>query len=126
MKFLAYENFPVPSVMRLQMAVHDVASSIQDAPGASDYEVLARAVAEEQLVLTFDRDFGEMIFRFSAQAPTGIVLFRFEPATPDEPAGYILRPPASESIDLRDKFTVVERRQVRQRPISFHHDSIQW
>ncbi len=54
-RFLADENFPRTSSHLLRAAVHDVAATIEDMPGAEDTEVLARAVQEKRIILTFDR-----------------------------------------------------------------------
>ncbi|BAY15814.1 hypothetical protein NIES21_16330 [Anabaenopsis circularis NIES-21] len=62
MRFLANENIPILSVVRLQDAGYDVAYGSEDAPGAEDSLVLERAVREEGIILTFDRDYGELIY----------------------------------------------------------------
>jgi predicted nuclease of predicted toxin-antitoxin system len=118
MKFLADENFPLPSAKRLRVAGYDVAAVIIDSPCVTDEEVLRRAVREERVILTFDRDFGELLFRSKLPAPRGVVYFRFEPATPEEPADYLLRLLAAEGVSLEKKFTVVDIKQVRQRPLA--------
>lgn len=56
MRFLADENFPLPSVRILSAARHDVAAVVQDSPGVADETVLERAVREARILLTFDRD----------------------------------------------------------------------
>ena len=61
MNFLANENFPLLSIHQLRNAHHDVASVIEDTPGAKDHEVLTRAQKEKRIVLTFDRDYGELL-----------------------------------------------------------------
>jgi predicted nuclease of predicted toxin-antitoxin system len=60
MWFLANENFPLPSVRLLRQAGYDVASITEDSPGIEDSEVLTRAANEQQVVITFDRDYGEL------------------------------------------------------------------
>lgn len=60
MRFLADENFPAAAVAGLASAGHDVAWIRTAAPGAADGDVLARAVREERILLTFDKDFGEL------------------------------------------------------------------
>ena len=116
MRFLADENFPLPSVFELRKDNHDVAAVIQDSPGVSDRSILARAVREGRVVLTFDRDFGELVFRLKLAPPPGIVYFRFEPTSPTEPAEYLLGL-LQEGLLLEKKFTVLDVRQVRQRPL---------
>ncbi len=117
MKFLADENFPLPSVRVLSAADHDVAAVIMESPGASDEQLLERAVREERIMLTFDRDFGGLIYRQSASSPAGIVYFRFRPLSLEEPAEYILELLERSELRLSGQFTVAERDRIRQRPL---------
>jgi len=117
MRFVANENFPLKSVRRLREAGHEVYAVIEDSPGAKDQEVLTRAADEQCVVLTFDRDYGELIYRWRLSIPVGVVYFRFDPATPQEPAEHLFRLLAVSSLSLEGKFTVVERGRVRQRPL---------
>ena len=41
---------------------HDVQSAIESAPNASDFELLALALAEQRILKTEDKDFGELEF----------------------------------------------------------------
>lgn len=117
MNFLADENFPVPSIHRLRQAGHDVSAIITDAPGSADRDILVQAAHQQRIILTFDRDFGELIFHFPTEVNTGVVYFRFEPAAPEEPAEVLLRLLDTTEIVLHKHFTVVERRQIRQRAL---------
>jgi hypothetical protein len=47
-----------------------------------DVNVLAIAEAENQILLTFDRDFGELAFRAGLPAMCGIILFRLRMTMP--------------------------------------------
>ena len=76
MKFLANENVAGDAVIALRKKGHDVAWIRTDAPGSKDEAVLARAMAEQRILLTFDKDFGELAFRSHLVATCGIVLFR--------------------------------------------------
>ena len=78
MRFLANENFPLDAVEALRSAGHDVDWVRTDAPGSSDPQVLQRAVADERVLLTFDKDCGELAFHAGLPAPSGVVLFRFQ------------------------------------------------
>lgn len=117
MRFLADENWPRPSVLRLRAAGLDVEAVAEFAPGIKDTEVLAHARQREQVLLTFDRDFGELLYRRAEPAPTGVVFFRFIPAGPDEAAEVLLGLLELQSIQLIDRYTVVARERVRQRPL---------
>jgi predicted nuclease of predicted toxin-antitoxin system len=63
MLLLANENFPLDAVEALRTAGHDVLWIRTESPGIADTEVLARAVAERRVLITFDKDFGELAFR---------------------------------------------------------------
>ena len=78
MRFPANENFPLDAVEALRNVGHDVGWVRTDAPGSNDVQVLQRAVAEQRVLLTFDKDFGELAFHAGLPAPCGVVLFRFQ------------------------------------------------
>lgn len=118
MIFLADENFPLPSVRKLAESGYDVAAVIVDSPGSSDRQILARAVEEQRIILTFDRDFGELVFRLRLPPPPGVVLFRFDPSNPVEPARYLIDLLGHQTVKLEGMFTVAEPRQIRQRPLA--------
>jgi predicted nuclease of predicted toxin-antitoxin system len=117
MRFLADENFPLDSVRLLRAHGYDVFSVAEELSGSADIDVLQRAVSEGRVVLTFDKDFGELIFRQRLARPQGIVLFRDHPATPLEPAETILGILSEERMPLIGNFTVIERDKLRQRPL---------
>lgn len=119
MNLLADENFPLDAVERLRMAGHDVAAVVRDSPGISDKEVVERAAREGRVVLTFDRDYGELLYVETPgmPSPAGVVYFRFDPSPPEEPAFYLLALLDEPGWSAIGKFTVVERDRVRQRPL---------
>ena len=45
---------------------------------------------EERVVLTFDRDGGELIYRLRLRSPRGVIYLRFRPHTPQERASILL------------------------------------
>jgi len=61
MRLLANENIPGDAVTALRAAGHDVAWVRSDAPGSSDRDVLAPAMSENRILLTFDKGFGELV-----------------------------------------------------------------
>lgn len=85
---------------------------------AGDEKVLRRAHEENRTVLTFDRDYGELIYRYKSSVPAGVLYFRFAPATPDEPAQVLLAILEEGKVVIPGKFTVVERGRIRQRALS--------
>ncbi len=78
MHFLVNENFPFDAVEALRQQEDDVAWIRTESPGISDPEVLSRAQAEDRILLTFNKDFGELAFRAKLPATIGIILFRIK------------------------------------------------
>ena len=116
MRFLADENFPKDAVLALQQQGYDVVWIRLDAPGSSDQEILTRAQAEERIILTFDKDFGELAFRFGLPATSGIVLFRLSLLKPTSLISIVISVLATRS-DWSGMFTVVESDRIRLRPL---------
>jgi predicted nuclease of predicted toxin-antitoxin system len=117
MQLLANENFPLVSVQLLRQAGCHIASVTEDSPGIEDPEVLARAVDEQRIMLTFDRDYGELIYRFRLPPPEGVIYLRFRHHTPEEPAAILLNLFQTEELQLEGWFTIIERDRIRQRPL---------
>jgi predicted nuclease of predicted toxin-antitoxin system len=74
--FLANENVPGEVVEAARLAGHEVAWIGELSPGADDDAVFAVALAESRVLLTFDKDFGDMAFRQGKTATCEVVLFR--------------------------------------------------
>ena len=116
MRLLADENFPAEAVAALQARGHDVRWVRTDAPGSTDAEVLDRAVAEDRIILTLDKDFGELAYRSQPAVPPGIILLRIAPLSP----AYVTRlaVAALESrVDWVGHFAVIEPARVRLVPL---------
>lgn len=119
MRLLANENFPGLAVVALRHPGHDVAWIHEDAPGTADGEVLRRGQAENRILLTFDKDFGELAFRRGADASAGIVLFRITLSSPEQAADLAVLALAAERT-WAGHFAVVEDDRVRLRPLPKH------
>lgn len=76
MKFLVDECTGTSVVACLRDEGHDAVAVVEVMPEADDEEILDRAVAEGRMVVTNDKDFGEMVFR-SGLAHRGVVLLRW-------------------------------------------------
>ena len=81
-KFLANENMPAEAVRAAQAAGIDLAWVRDTIPGATDEVVLTAAVTDGRVLVTFDKDFGEMVFNLGRTASPGIVLLRPTLRTP--------------------------------------------
>jgi predicted nuclease of predicted toxin-antitoxin system len=116
MRFLANENFPRVAVEALRSAGHDVSWVRAEAPGATDERVLEVARAESRVLLTFDKDFGDLVLRGGRSASPGVVLFRLPLARPDELARVVVASLAARG-DWAGHFSVIETGRVRMRPL---------
>jgi predicted nuclease of predicted toxin-antitoxin system len=115
-RLLADENFPRPAVEALRARGHDVAWVRTDMPGADDDQVLARATAEGRLLVTLDKDFGELAFRAGLPAHCGIILFRVRQKSPSHVARVAARVLDS-GADWAGHFAVATEDRVRLRPL---------
>jgi predicted nuclease of predicted toxin-antitoxin system len=82
MRWLADECVSARLVELLRAAGHDVAYVIEESPSTHDADVLEWALRDGRLVLTEDKDFGELIFGATAQPSFGVVLLRIPNAQP--------------------------------------------
>jgi predicted nuclease of predicted toxin-antitoxin system len=116
MRFLANENFPGAGVGALESAGHDIVWIRTASPGATDTEVLARAVREQRILLTFDKDFGELA-RGSALPPNcGVILLRTPMPKPSD-VGRRLAELITARDDWAGKFSVIEPGRIRMRSL---------
>jgi predicted nuclease of predicted toxin-antitoxin system len=101
MRFLANENVARAVVDALRARGYDTAWVREDDPASPDDErVIERARREQRLLLTFDKDFGELAFRRRLRADAGVVLFRLNASSPEQMADLVVR-----AIDSRDDWT---------------------
>ncbi len=114
MRFLFDEGLPFRLAAYLEEQGHDVAAVGRDHPHAlDDRDVLAIAVREHRILVTNDKDFGELVFR-DTLPHAGVILFRLG-YVPLEERIALLRRALSEYADHLDRFLVVTPRRIRVR-----------
>ena len=84
MRILADENMLELVVSGLKDAGHDVIWASEVAPGDQDINHLTVATREARTLITYDKDFGDLIHRDGALAPHGVLLFRIHNNLPIE------------------------------------------
>lgn len=114
MKFLADENVDKPIVERLRDDGHTVLYVLEMEPGISDEEVIRRANQEFALLLTADKDFGELVFR-QRRIVYGVVLIRLAGLSPQRKAEAAATAIQKHADELARNFTVITHRTVRIR-----------
>ena len=115
MKLLANENFPYKSIYYLKEKGYDVLSIGMDNPSIKDSEVMTIAINEERTILTFDRDYGELIFRHNYKPEKGVIYLRLDEYEPGQPGLIIEEIITNKEIDLTRALTVVDNNGMRQR-----------
>jgi|ERR1019366_8426548 predicted nuclease of predicted toxin-antitoxin system len=117
MRLLADENVALVVVLALRERGHDVAWVREDAPGGVDEEVLARATVEQRVLITFDKDFGELAFARGLPAACGVVLFRIAVPSPVHMVETIVGALESRD-DWSGHFSVVHDDRIRMTPLA--------
>lgn len=74
--FLANENVPYDAILAARTAGLDVSWIKEFDPGASDPVVMRHSLAQSRVLVTFDKDFGQLVFLHGAKASVGIILMR--------------------------------------------------
>jgi predicted nuclease of predicted toxin-antitoxin system len=116
MKFLADECCDLSMVTRLREIGHDVVFIPETVPGITDDEVLDRALLEKRVIITEDKDFGELIYRLGKPA-FGVVLLRFHPLDQDNKIDSISRFANHFASRFKGNLVVIRSGSVRVKPL---------
>lgn len=117
MRWLADENIPRGMIACLRDLGEDVVAIAEISPGVPDRHVIERARTEQRFLLSFDRDHGDLIYRWGVAPPPGVVYLRVDPPDPHR-----LQQLAEALVDLgadslQGFFTVVSRDVIRKRAL---------
>ena len=80
-KFIVDECIGISIVQWLRNKKYDVVSVIECMAGVPDEVVLAKAVQENRILITADKDFGDLVFHQAAEH-CGIILIRLNDDVP--------------------------------------------
>jgi predicted nuclease of predicted toxin-antitoxin system len=100
----------------LRKSGHDVVYMSDVAPRAADPEVMDRAAGEDRLLLTEDKDFGDLVFRQARPVP-GLVLVRINPLRRSLKGPRLLAAIDRFGDTLFGRYTVIEDARFRSRPL---------
>ncbi len=114
LKLLADESCDFAIVRSLRAANCDLKAVAEEMPGESDFVVLQRAINENRLLLTEDKDFGEWVFAHGSVIP-GVIFFRYPSHFRKSMARMAFELISKRYTDLIGKFTVVEPGRFRIR-----------
>ena len=117
MELVADEGIDRQIVDALRSDGQHVDAIAESCPGATDDLVLAMAAQAGALLLTFDKDFGELAYR-QGRASAGVLLVRLAGETPTRKAELVVRVVASRGPELVGAFSVLESDRLRiRRPV---------
>jgi predicted nuclease of predicted toxin-antitoxin system len=118
LKFLADECCDAGLVVSLRAAGHDVTYVTEQNAGSSDDEVLLRAYDEGRILLTEDKDFGELAYRLRKPS-LGIVLIRIDVKDRDLKWPRFKKMIEKYEERLPGHFVVIQSNRYRFRPLIF-------
>lgn len=110
------ENFPAPATRLLRQAGHVIVAVSEVSAGISDEAVLQLANIHNAWLVTFDLDFGELVFQRGLQAPRALILLRETRFSPTDLAGVVSTMLGQLAV-YDNKFVIWSRERVRTRPL---------
>ena len=114
MRILVDTNIGGPIVLALRDAGHDVAWMNEDDRRMADPNILARAVREDRLLVTYDTDFGELAFLERLPSHCGVVLFRIAQSVTEAERAQLIVHNLAAPIAWAGRFWVIN---IRNRPL---------
>jgi len=102
-----------PSVVRwLRENNYDAISAFEDCRGWEDKSILEKAYSEGRIVITMDKDFGDMVFRMKLPH-CGVMLLRCGYCGPSKKISMIKKALSLPESDLSGRFVVVTETAIR-------------
>ena len=114
MRFLIDESVDRQIVERLRRDGHLVLSVAELQPRLPDDRVVDLANQESTVLVTADKDFGELVFR-QGRVTAGVVLIRLAGLSPDRKADIVSVEIRAHSGEIERAFTVITPGTVRVR-----------
>jgi predicted nuclease of predicted toxin-antitoxin system len=118
LKFVADESVDFQIVSRLRSDGHEVLYISETLSGASDNLVLGQANRQSAVLLTADKDFGDLVFR-QRLISSGILLLRIAGLSQESKAAIVAEAVSKHGSVMPGRFTVLTSKTVRIR----HMDS---
>jgi predicted nuclease of predicted toxin-antitoxin system len=112
MRFLVDECTGTSVADWLKSEKHEVFSVFEQWRGVSDDEIIEKCQNEDYILITSDKDFGEMVFR-NQKVHNGIILLRCEPNIFKKRIEVLNKLIQNYSDSLQNNFVVVTNDKVR-------------
>lgn len=116
MRFLADAHISIEMVAMLRDLGHDCLDSSAIPPRMPDVDVLQSAAADDRIVITSDKDFGELVFVHAIRCP-GVVLIRLAQANEADRVVFVRSVWPLVLSRLPGSFVTITPSGVRARPL---------
>jgi len=116
MNLLADESVDRQIVERLRQDGHDVLYIAEVEPSISDAAVFDRANENAALLLTGDKDFGELVFQENRLISDGVVLLRLAGLSAEKKAEIVSEAIRENAAKFSHHFSVIAPGKIRIRP----------
>jgi len=110
--YLADENIPLLVIKELKKEGLKIEYLPEKLLGMKDKELINYAREKEFILLTFDKDFGQLVFKEKVKSQ-GIILLRFPPISPTKIKSIIKEILTDKGFDPNGKFVVVHETHMR-------------
>ena len=112
MRFLADESCDFAIVRALRENGYDVLAVSEITPRANDSQVIKFAVRENRILLTEDKDFGQLVFAYRQKA-MGVIFLRFPTLARGQITKDVVRLVKQQGEKLIGSFVVVQPGRIR-------------
>lgn len=112
LKFIVDECLGFLIAKWLTESGYDAISVISQMKGSKDIAILDKALAENRIIITSDKDFGDLVFHKKAQH-TGIILIRLQNGTPKNKIKALENLFMHYADQLANNFIVVSEASIR-------------
>lgn len=116
MKFLADAHISVEMVAMIRSLGHDCSDASAIPPRMPDVDVLQNAVIDDRIVITADKDFGELVFAYGIPA-RGVILVRLDYANESDRVEHLRSVWSAAIARLPGAFVTITNTSIRVRPI---------
>ncbi len=114
MKILADESVDFPLVIALLSLGYDIVYISESYPGISDELVLIKANSDNRILLTADKDFGELVYRLR-KIHSGVILYRLNGWNIEQKTSLIVKVFSDHFHEFSGKFSVITKIHIRIR-----------
>ena len=86
-----------------------------DDPSITDDQVMQIAIDENRTIITYDSDYGELIFKHGYKPQAGVIFIRIQPTEPLETAKILEELLTKKTVSFENTLTVIDSNTIRQK-----------